>query len=196
MSVMTTPDLWSDLDRMLTVDDMENMPDDEFRYELDDGVLIVSPAPSWGHQLVVARLVAILSAACSPELLVLPGVGVNINKFQHRVPDVAVVRDRPPEMVFAAVFAEEPPALAVEVASPRTRLYDQTRKKDIYEGFGISSYWIVAPDRKQPALTAFELRDGRYHVAGTASGHEPFEARLPFPVTVTPAALVTTAPLR
>ena len=26
--------------RVLTVEDMENMPDDEFRYELDDGVLI------------------------------------------------------------------------------------------------------------------------------------------------------------
>jgi hypothetical protein len=31
-------------------------PDDEFRYELDDGVLIVSPAPSTLHQLAVARL--------------------------------------------------------------------------------------------------------------------------------------------
>ena len=39
---MTTPDFWSGQDRVLTVEDMENMPDDEFRYELDDGVLIVS----------------------------------------------------------------------------------------------------------------------------------------------------------
>jgi hypothetical protein len=44
MSVMTNPEIWSGQDRMLTVEDMENMPDDEFRYELDDGVLIVSPA--------------------------------------------------------------------------------------------------------------------------------------------------------
>jgi hypothetical protein len=28
---------------------MENMPDDEFRYELDNGVLVVSPAPSYLH---------------------------------------------------------------------------------------------------------------------------------------------------
>jgi len=34
MNVMTAPDLWSDQDRALTVEDMENMPDDEFRYEL------------------------------------------------------------------------------------------------------------------------------------------------------------------
>jgi Uma2 family endonuclease len=43
---MTTPDFWSGQDRTLTVEDMEDMPDDEFRYELDDGVLIVSPVPS------------------------------------------------------------------------------------------------------------------------------------------------------
>jgi hypothetical protein len=36
MSVMTAPDVWADQDRALTVVDMQNMPDDEFRYELDD----------------------------------------------------------------------------------------------------------------------------------------------------------------
>jgi hypothetical protein len=42
MGLMTAPDFWSGQDRVLTVEDMENTPDDEFRYELDDGVLIVS----------------------------------------------------------------------------------------------------------------------------------------------------------
>ena len=46
MSVMTIPEAWYVQDRTLTVEDMESMPDDEFRYELDDGVLIVSPAPN------------------------------------------------------------------------------------------------------------------------------------------------------
>jgi hypothetical protein len=48
MDAMTVPDVWSGQDRALTAADMENMPDDEFCYELDDGVLIVSPAPSTG----------------------------------------------------------------------------------------------------------------------------------------------------
>src|SRR5712691_7932340 len=117
MRVMSSPDLWSGQDRMLTVADMEDMPDDEFRYELDDGVLIVSPAPSRLHQLVVARLTVILSAACPPKFVVLPGVGVNISRHQHRVPDVAVVRADS----FETFFQETPPLLAVEVASPRTR---------------------------------------------------------------------------
>ena len=94
MSVMRAtefPEIWAQ-DRMLTVEDMEDMPDDEFGYELDDGMLIMSPAPSLPHQIAVMRLAVVLNAACPPGLLVVPGPGVNINKFQHRVPDIAVIR--------------------------------------------------------------------------------------------------------
>ena len=84
MDAMTIPDVWSGQDRALTVEDMENMPDDEFRYELDDGVLIVSPAPSTLHQLAVARLTVILSAACPAGSVVLPGVGIRANRSCHR----------------------------------------------------------------------------------------------------------------
>ncbi len=188
MNVMTAPDVWSDQGRALTVEDMENMPDDEFRYELDDGVLIVSPAPSSLHQHVVFRLAQVLDAACPSEFLVLPGPGVNISRYQHRVPDVAVV----PADSLDTVFQVVPPLLAVEVASPRTRLYDRNRKKDVYEQFGVSAYWIVEPDRDKPELAVFELRDGSYRQVARATGDEAFEAEQPFPVTVTPSALVAT----
>jgi Uma2 family endonuclease len=188
MSVMTAPEVWSDSGRTLTVEDMENMPDDEFRYELDDGVLIVSPAPSNLHQRAVFRLAQVLDAVCPPGYEVVPGVGVNLSRHQHRVPDVAVVRADSMD----TVFQERPPALAVEVASPRTRLYDRLRKKDVYERFGIVSYWIVNPVRDKPAVTVFELRGGRYQEVARVAGDEAFEAALPFPVTVTPSALVRT----
>src|ERR1700691_2103897 len=187
MGVMTVPDLWSGQDRVLTVEDMEDMPDDEFRYELDDGVLIVSPAPSTLHQLAVTRLAVILSAACPAEFAVLAGVGVNISKFQHRAPDVAVVRAGSLE----SFFQEVPPELVVEVASRRTRLYDRNRKKDIYQGFGIPAYWIVEPDRDRPEPTVFELRSGAYERAAHVVGDDEDHATVPFSVTIVPSELVT-----
>jgi Uma2 family endonuclease len=187
MSVMTIPEAWYVQDRTLTVEDMENMPADEFRYELDDGVLIVSPAPSRLHQLAVTRLAVILTAACPAELVVLAGVGVNISEFQHRVPDVAVVRAGS----FDTFFEETPPELVVEVASPRTRLYDRNRKKDVYEGFGIPAYWIVEPDLSCPGLTAFELRSGTYEQTAHVTGDQEYRTVIPFPVTVAPSHLVT-----
>jgi Uma2 family endonuclease len=187
MSVMTIPEAWYAQDRTLTVEDMENMPDDEFRYELDDGVLIVSPAPTNWHQLAVTRLAVILTAACPAGLVVLAGVGVNISRFQHRVPDVAVVRTGS----FETSFQETPPELVVEVASPRTRLYDQNRKKDVYEGFGIPVYWLVEPDLDHPELTVFELRSGTYEQAAHVTGDQEYRAVIPFPATVVPSQLVT-----
>jgi len=191
MSVMRAPEvpeIWADQDRMLTVVDMEDMPDDEFRYELDDGMLIVSPAPSLPHQIAVTQLAVILNAACPRGLLVVTGPGVNINKFQHRVPDLVVIRT---ESV-TPMFLEEAPVLAVEIASPRTRLYDLGRKKDVYEAFGIPSYWIVDPNPEMPGLRVFELRRGRYVQAAQVNGGEPFHATRPFPVTIVPAGLVAT----
>jgi Uma2 family endonuclease len=110
-------------------------------------VLIVSPAPSRLHQLAVTRLAVILSVACPAESDVLAGVGVNISKFQHRVPDVAVVRAGSVE----TFFEETPPELVVEVASPRTRLYDGNRKKDIYQGFGIPLTGSSSPTGTVPS---------------------------------------------
>ncbi|HEX5303006.1 MAG TPA: Uma2 family endonuclease [Streptosporangiaceae bacterium] len=185
---MTIPEAWYVQDRTLTVDDMEYMPDDEFRYELDDGVLIVSPAPSMLHQRAVTRLTVFLNAVCPAGFEVLAGVGVNIGKFQHRVPDVAVVRA---ESTSGSVFQQTPPALAVEVASPRTRLYDRNRKKDIYAGFGIPAYWIVEPDMDRPELVVFELRAGVHEQVAHVTGTEEYRAEIPLPVTIVPSRLVS-----
>ena len=83
MNTMTAPDVWAGQDRALTVEDMENMPDDEFRYELDDGVLIVSPAPSSLHQPyrasampATAELISQLRAAGIPA--VVSGAGPSV----------------------------------------------------------------------------------------------------------------------
>ena len=40
-----------------------------------------------GQDRTLTRLAVILSAACPAEFAILAGVGVNITKFQHRVPD-------------------------------------------------------------------------------------------------------------
>ena len=52
--------------RPFTVDDLEGMPDDGNRYELIDGMLLVTPAPIIGHQRAAARLHLLLAAACPP----------------------------------------------------------------------------------------------------------------------------------
>ena len=121
-----------------------------------------------------------------PGLVVLPGVGVNIGKFQHSVPDVAVVRSSSLE----SCFQEAPPELVIKIGLARTRLYYRSRKKDVYEGFGIPAYWIVEPGRDRPELTVFELRSDAYEQTAHVIGGEEYRAVLPFPVTIVPSNLV------
>ena len=54
-------------DREWTVDDLARTPDDGLRYELVDGVLLVSAAPSTMHQIVVVELVSLLRSCCPDE---------------------------------------------------------------------------------------------------------------------------------
>jgi Uma2 family endonuclease len=148
----------------------------------------VSPAPAIIHQLVLQRLGQALGAACPPEYLVLPGLGVEMGKYQYRIPDLAVVRVDAFGIDDKSVT--EPPVLAIEIASPSTAMYDRNRKKEVYAGLGIASYWIVMPILDQPRLTAFELRRGSCREIAEVSGAEVFAAARPLAVEIVPSALV------
>lgn len=192
MVTMTAP--WTDrsADRPLTIEDLYELPDDGNRYELDNGVLVVTPPPAVGHQRVVHRLAVTLDAACPAEYEVLPGAGVLISQIQYRIPDIVVIRAGSAQIT--DISARESPVLAVEVASPSTASYDRTRKKDVYAQFEIESYWIVLPDPEKPTLIAYELRRGQYHLLTETRADNTFGAVLPFACEITPAALVAGGP--
>jgi len=172
----------------LTVDDLEAMPDDGHRYELLDGVLIVSPAPRPLHQRMAFRLAMLLHEAAPLDLEVLPAplaVHPDERRLTELLPDVLVARERD----FTDRDLPSAPPLAVEVLSESTRLIDQTLKRAAYERMGTASYWLLDPD--VPDLQAFELGDdGTYVLAAHVRGEEKFHASRPFPVTVSPAALL------
>jgi len=128
-----------------TVDDLERFPDDGNRYELLDGYLIVTPAPSTAHQIVASRIQAVLFDA-----LARPG-------FAHVVGPGAVERRprtqlQPDILVFPTRFAPtthwrkiNEHWLAVEVLSPSSRVYDREMKRDAYFALGVQQVWIVDP---------------------------------------------------
>ena len=171
--------------RPFTVDDLKAMPDDGNRYELIDGMLVVSPAPSPRHQNVMLQLAIRLDAACPDGIVVLVApTAVRASTTIELQPDVLVARHED----FTEKLLPVAPLLAVEVLSPSSVINDLNNKKAAYERMGVASYWVVDP--LQPSLTVFELADGRYREVAEVKGEDVFEAERPFPVRIVPAKLL------
>ncbi len=122
------------------------LPDDGNRYEVIDGELLVSPAPSLLHQAAVLRLAMLLfdyaktaglriyvapaavtwsdRTELQPDVLAIPRAG---GKPAKRFEDVGVL------------------TLAVEVLSPSTLLADRFTKRREYQRRGVNEFWIVDP---------------------------------------------------
>ncbi|WP_246070276.1 Uma2 family endonuclease [Humibacillus xanthopallidus] len=170
--------------RPLTRADLASMPDDGHRYELIDGVLIVTPAPGFQHQNVLAELNDRLRAACPRELVVLfAPFAVALADDTELQPDLIVAR----RVDFTARELPVAPLLAVEVLSPSTRRVDLTLKRDRLEEAGCGAYWCVDPTAL--TLVAWELHDGRFVEVASVAGDDVFEASRPFPVTIRPSDL-------
>ncbi len=129
-----------------TVEQLEHFPDDGNRYELLDGVLLVTPQAGAPHQLIAARLVAILGHALhltgyasvfAPGVVILPP-GTQLE------PDLLVVPSRFPADAEWPEITER--WLAVEILSRSSRFYDREFKRKAYLDLGVHEVWIVDRD--------------------------------------------------
>lgn len=172
-------------DHRWTVADLARTPDDGLRYELVDGVLLVSPAPTNRHQVVVGELYLVLRAACTSDVRVmLAPTDYQPTDRRSLQPDLLVARraDVGDEPIGAPLL------LAVEVLSPSTRSVDLLLKRGVYAESGVAAYWLVDP--AVPSVRALRLVDGAYVDAGLAEGDQVLVLDEPFPVRVVPRDLL------
>lgn len=184
---MTTMTALLPFGRPLTRADLEAMdlPDDGHRYELIDGVLIVSPGPQLPHQDMVGNLHLLLRAGCPQHLkVVLAPFAVALADDTEVQPDLLVA----PRTQFTIKELPGPPLLAVEVLSPSTRRIDLLLKRDRLQSAGVQSYWLVDPI--EPSVTVLELCDGVYAEVARAVGSEQCDVTLPYPLSIVPADLL------
>jgi Uma2 family endonuclease len=137
--------------RPLTYEDLQDMPDDGQRYEVIGGELIVTPAPSTGHQRVLRRLFRIVDGHAQKthagETFFAP-IDVLLGRNDAVEPDLVFLlaaHDRVPDNVNTITFV---PDLVVEVVSPCSRRIDNVRKMALYARAGIAEYWIADPERR------------------------------------------------
>jgi Uma2 family endonuclease len=140
------------------------------RYEVIDGELAVTPAPTGAHQIVVTNLVVALETFVRRHRLgrVLPSpVDVLFGEGDYIEPDVVFVRAEH-EHLIGDRGIECPPDLVIEILSPSTAHRDRGIKLERYRHFGVPEYWIVDMDARaievwrlaQRATAADVVHDG------------------------------------
>lgn len=140
---MAMPAHVADLD--WTVERAHALPDDGNRYEVLDGELFVTPAPTWRHQGAVSELHPKLHAYVRASGLgwaMIAPADVVFSPRRLVQPDIFVVparSDGPP-----AIWADAKSLLlVVEVLSPSTARADRYRKRTIYLAEDVGEYWII-----------------------------------------------------
>ena len=137
------------------------LPDDGNRYEVIDGVLYMTTAPSFFHQWIASRIIRMLQTQIEDTgvgLVAFAPIGLLMPGCDPVQPDIVVVRSEDRGMIYDRRI-NGVPALIVEVLSPGNAEKDTAIKRAAYARAGLPEYWIVRPaERDLLVLSSRMLR--------------------------------------
>lgn len=173
-------------DHLLTLDEWDALPEDEFRRaELVKGIIVMAAAAVPPHQWAMLRLAVTLSDQLPDELMAFPDVEVLVDAAYPptvRQPDVVVAPTASVERESRRFDAVDV-MLAVEIVSPSSTRTDRVTKLSEYAEAGIPQYWIV--ELGPPiTLTGFVLVDGEYEENIRTTGKVEVSAPAPLRIDV------------
>jgi Uma2 family endonuclease len=166
---------------------VDTRPDEE-RYEVVEGVPVMSPGPSLAHQRCIGELHVLLRSACPNGLEVL------FAPFDWVLWESPWLQVRQPDLLVAATLDLESrairraPVLAVEVLSPGSGERDLFAKPRDYARARLQHYWVVDP--AGPQVAVYRLVDGELRLSVDAIGNTEIVLDEPFPVRFRPTDLV------
>lgn len=127
-----------------TVELLHEIPEDGNRYEIIDGVLLVSPSPAPVHQSAIGELYLLLKpyAASLGFSVFFAPASVTWSPDTEVQPDLMVIPREPGRRIerFEEVHHLQ---LAVEVLSPSSLRADRFTKRRAYQRYGVAEYWII-----------------------------------------------------
>ena len=154
------------------------LTDDGERYEIVQGVLVMSPVPSGPHQGVTGKIYRYLCAQILDTRLglVLPSpLDVVLSEQNMFQPDVVVLlKEHLTRYGVKRIIGA--PDLLVEVISPSSKLYDRALKPLVYEQAGVPEYWLV--DEEKRVIEVFTLESCKYRSLGAFEGVQVLSSRI------------------
>ncbi len=167
-------------------DDLDQLPDDGWRYEVVDGALLMTPPPTDHHQAVSRRLFRQLDRQATPQWEPVYEVAFRV-RTDGRVPDLAVVRAGIAVRRREVAYAVSDFGLLIEIVASTSTGMDRVLKPAEYAAAGVPYYWRVETE-PTVEVVAYELVDGAYRETGrlsAGSGSLP----APYPVVINAAEI-------
>lgn len=153
------------------------LPETNLPTELWDGELVMSPAPSFFHQEIVARFYKLLDAWVEQHRLGKAALApLDMVLAPHRAvqPDVIYIARERLGIIGERVMGAAD--LVAEVLSPGTRRRDRLDKRDLYEQHGVKEFWLIDPEAQ--TVEVLFLERGEYQLAGRWQPGERAASRL------------------
>jgi len=141
------------------------LPETNLPTELWDGELVMSPAPSFFHQEVVARFYKLLDAWVARRRLgkvALAPLDMVLTPHRAVQPDVIFISNERLGLIGERVQGAAD--LVGEVVSAGSRRRDRIDKRDLYEQHGVREYWLIDPEAH--TVEVLWLERGEYELAG------------------------------
>lgn len=154
---------------LLTIADLDVLPDDGNRYELFEGEIFVSRAPSLSHQIILANLLTILKTYLerNPIGEAIPTPGVIFSEYDGAIPDLVFISNQLIRKIVSEEKINGAPELAVEIVSPgkENSRRDRVVKRQVYGKYGVKEYWIIDPEKR--AIEVYRLKRQTLILSGT-----------------------------
>jgi len=132
----------------------DELPDDGNRYEIIDGVLYMSTAPSPFHQWISRQTQRLLYRQLDDLGLGLTfnaPVGLFMPGCDPVQPDLLVLRPDDQALILERRI-ETIPLLLVEILSPSNPQHDLITKRQAYARAGVPEYWTIRPQERDLLL--------------------------------------------
>ena len=166
---------------LMTAEELMQLPEDGFRYELINGELEKMPPPGLPHGRIALRLCIvvgqfILDNGLGEGFATDTGFKLSSNPDTVLAPDFAfVTNEHFAEVCKTEGYGAGPPDLAVEVLSPSDRPGKVKQKISRWFSFGTRQVWIVDP--KHSTVSVYRSESD----ITTFSGSDYLEAQELFP---------------
>ena len=155
------------IEPLITVDDLDSMPEDGNRYEVIEGELFVSRAPGVPHQRVLKNTIFNFETYLieNPIAEIIPTPGLIFGKYSGVIPDLVFYTHERAKEIISGERLVAAPELVIEILSRGSTNITRDRivKRQLYAKYGVAEYWIV--DAENRAIEVYRLQNGTLELA-------------------------------